>query len=429
MVTKPKFEPEIEEYLAFKSKPTREAYASGFRLFLEFYHGKYGKERNFTDFLNSIFEEFKKPMREQKRVAEKEIKEFIDFLKKRNTSNNSIRVYFAAVQNFLKYKQIMVSMEFVGVPAAVEQQINGKHEWKIEEIKQFVDKAPSYREKAIILCMFQSGLGVNEITNLNYGDVQEELEKNVLPLCLKLVRQKTQVQFKTFFGRDAVHYLKLYLATRKDLKPDTPLFVKERVRGGEERITDGAIEQSFSEMSKDLDFIKQNGGFNPARPHSLRAAFNSQLIGKIDQELREFWMGHSIGVKNKAYLCLPTSELRTLYSSAEEFLKIEKSSKEELAGTNGNGKASKAIEELQSEFQLAKSEFQLTKSQLADLIAKQETKINAMYEFVHKNLDPALEMIEALSQAGQLQGPVLDTLRKAKEAQLLAQQKPREEEG
>jgi|GEM_PF-1910372 len=372
--TKPKFEPELEEYLnCKKTKSTRNSYATGFRYFLEFYQGKYGSDRNLGDFLNSIFEEFKKPIREQKRVAEIEIKDFIKFLQEKNTANNSIRVYFAAIQNFLKYKQVTVSMEFVGVPSAVEQQINGKHEWSIEQIKQFVDKAPSYREKAIIICTFQSGLGVNETANLNYGDVQEELEKNILPLCLKLVRQKTQVQFKTFFGRDAVHYLKLYLATRKDLKPDSPLFIKERIRGGEERITAGAIEQSFSEISKDLDFIKQNGGFNPARPHSLRAAFNSQLIGKIDQELREFWMGHSIGVKNRAYLCLPTSELRTLYSSAEEFLKIEKSSKEELTGVNGNGKASKAIEELQAQFTDIIAKYEKDKEKLEQKIAHANT--------------------------------------------------------
>jgi len=62
-------------------------------------------------------------------------------------------------------------------------------------------------------------------------------------------------------------YLKLYLATRKDLKPDRPLFTKKRTRGGMECITTGAIQQSFSEIAKDLPFIKQKGGYNPARPH------------------------------------------------------------------------------------------------------------------------------------------------------------------
>ena len=96
------------------------------------------------------------------------------------------------------------------MPSAVEKKENGKHEWQLEQVKQFMDGATNYRDKALILCIFQSGLGVNEICDLNYGDVQDELERSgTLPLCLKLVRQKTQVQFKSFFGRDAVYYLKL----------------------------------------------------------------------------------------------------------------------------------------------------------------------------------------------------------------------------
>jgi len=76
----------------------------------------------------------------------------------------------------------------------IEKKDNGKHEWKIGQIKQFVDAASTYRDKAIILCMFQSGLAVNEICELNYGDVQDELEAGILPICPKLVRQKTDVQ-------------------------------------------------------------------------------------------------------------------------------------------------------------------------------------------------------------------------------------------
>jgi hypothetical protein len=53
-------------------------------------------------------------------------------------------------------------------------------------------------------------------------------------------------------------------------------------------------------------------------------------MGKIDQTLREFWMGQAIGTVSKAYLNMPTDELRNLYMSAEEFLKVEKTSREEL---------------------------------------------------------------------------------------------------
>jgi integrase len=328
------FEEEIEEYLALKGKKTRESYRPAFRKFLTFYKAKYGKDVGISHFLDRIFAEFKKDQRDQKRIAETELTEFVDDLLKQDLSNNTIRLYFAAVQNFLKYKHVVVSMSFIGnIPPPTEKKTNGKHEWHIEQIKEFVDAATTFRDKALIMCMFQSGLGVNEICNLDYGDVQDELEAGILPICMKLVRQKTNVEFKTFFGRDAVKYLKLYLETRGELKPEDPLFTKQRVRGGEARLNTATIEQAFSEIAKDLDFIKQNGGYNPARPHSLRAAFNSRLINKIDKDLREFWMGHAVGGVSRAYLAMPTDEMRKLYISAEEFLKIERSSREEMDET------------------------------------------------------------------------------------------------
>jgi integrase len=334
------FETEVQEYLDLKSQSTAHAYSNSFARFLEFYQSKYGKDANFGHFLDRIFEERKKPRREQKRIAEIEVSQFIDFLKDKGLSNNTIRMYFAAVQNFLKWKEVIISMSFINVPPPVEKivdnkKVNGKHEWKIDQIKEFVGEAKSYRDKAIIACIFQSGLAVKEICNLNYGDIKKEFEAGILPICLRLIRQKTNVEFKTFFGRDAVKYLKLYLATKGELKPEDPLFVKQRARGGEERITSDSIEQFFSEIAQKVDFIEvREGHYNPARPHSLRAAFNSRLINKIDKDLREFWMGHAVGGVARAYLNMPTEDMRKLYMTAEEFLKIELSSREEKDETS-----------------------------------------------------------------------------------------------
>jgi integrase len=331
------FEPDLEEYLSLKSPATARVYSCGFKRFLEYYRDKYGEDANFRHFLLRIQAEFQKPLLEQEHIIEKEISEFIHFLKKKGLSGNGIRLYFAALQNYMDYKHIKLSMKFLDIPPPTakrdgNKKVNRKHKWTIEQIKQFVDVAPTYRERAIIMCMFQSGLAVNEICRLNYEDVQDELEADILPICLDLIRQKTKAEFKTFFGRDAVKYLKLYLATRKDLKPKSPLFVQDRLRDGKEvRLNPTIIEQSFADITKSLPFIKQNGkgNYNPARPHSLRAAFNSRLTGRINDDLREFWMGHEIGGVKMAYLNMPIDEMRKHYVTAEQYLKIEMTSEEE----------------------------------------------------------------------------------------------------
>ncbi|GAG55571.1 unnamed protein product, partial [marine sediment metagenome] len=188
----------------------------------------------------------------------------------------------------------------------------------------------NYRDKALITCMFQSGLSVNEICKLNYGDLEKDIEAGNLPLLIELVRQKNDAEFKTLFGADAVNYLKLYLDTRNSLESGSPLFTKWAT---EDRITVDAIERRLRDIAKGLDYIEVlEGEMNPARPHSLRAGFRSRLTGKVDPELIKFWMGDELGAKSRAYLNLPDEEHKDLYFNAEKYLSIETTSKEMLEG-------------------------------------------------------------------------------------------------
>ena len=393
------FGEEVTEYLNMKGKSTRATYAGSFRLFLRYYHNKYGETKGIADFLDRVFAEFQKPPGKQRRIAETELKGYIDFLKngenfkdKKARANNTVRVYFTAIQDFLKFKQITVSSRFMGnLPASVEQKKNHKHEWIIEQIRQFVDSAPTYRDKAIIVCMFQSGLGVNELCLLNYGDIEQELNKGTLPLFLNLTRQKTSVEFKTFLGADSANYLKLYLATRKNLTSGSPLFEKDRYRNGDSRITVAAIEQRFSEIAEGLDFIKKNEGYNAARPHSLRAAFISQLTNKVSDKLIEFWAGHSIGAEARAYLNMPTEELRVLYMDSEKYLAIEKTSRDELTE---KVKEVKLPPEIEKEI----ADLKTTVSVLSKELQEEKTVRENTEKAFGKTVDKLIDRIKNLEQ-------------------------------
>lgn len=337
--------------------------------------------------------------------------DFINFLKQLGKSNNTIRVYFGAVQNFLKFKHIVVSARFIGnLPPPVENPVNHKHEWTLEEIRFFIDSAPTYRDKAIIGCLFQSGLGVNELVHLDYGNIQEDFEKENIPICLKLVRQKTDVPFKTFFGRDAVKYLRLYLQTRKNLTPEIPLFTKW---GSEERITTGAIQQKFSEIAKDLSFIKKKEleGFNPCRPHSLRAAFKSKLINKISDELIDFWMGHELGSTKDAYLNMPTKELRELYMDAEKHLAIGKTSRDEL--TEQEKKKFKISTEIEQKIKGLEG----TVSALQKELGEQETTINDLSKALEQKVEQIARHVftELRGEIGDVKNAQLDFTERHKE--------------
>jgi len=304
------------------------------RRFISFFKERQGKDKDFSDFLDILEENSKLSRKDRKRLAESELVDFINYLKENDLSNNTIRSYIAGIQNFLKYKGFMISTRWLGnLPRAIPKKSNRKHQWKLSEIKEFVERAPTYRDKAVILVLFQSGISISDLCDLDYGDVREQLEEEILPLLLDLSRFKTGVSFTTFLGADAVNYLKAYLRTRNDLSDDKPLFTLWN--SDTMRLTVGAIQKKFKGFARRLSFIRDNGGMNPARPHSLRSAFRSRLTGKMDGDLIEFFMGHEIGEAKRAYINLPDDELRDLYSKFEHELSIEKTSNDVLSERTG----------------------------------------------------------------------------------------------
>ena len=344
---------EAEEYLKLKTESTAEIYRTAYRKFIKFYRRRHGEDTGFGHFLDRIFENLKIPRRQQKRIAEAEMVDFIEDMINEGASNNTIRLYFTAVQNFLKYKGVQISAKWVGnFPKSIPKKTNHKHEWTLAQIREFVDKATTFRDKAMILALFQSGMGINELCELNYGDVSTELEKGDLPLTLNIVRQKNGLPYKTFLGADAVKYLKLYLETRRDLRGESPLFVKQGTDNV--RITEGLVQAKFRGIAKQLSFIDTEGeGYNPARPHSLRSAFRSRLTGKMDGDLIEFFMGHKLPETKRTYMNLPTNELRELYGQFEGQLSIETTSKNILSEREGkiikiDKEVEKKVEELET---------------------------------------------------------------------------------
>ena len=235
---------EVEQYLKVKSKATAKAYRTGLKRFRKFY----GKP--IPEFLKEVEtrrDETKNlPPAERRRFFEETINDFVNWLKDLGYANNPIRMSLATIQNLFKYYDVPMSYSFVNIPPQLSKKSNGKHRWKIGEIKEFVKGAKSYRDKAIIMVMFQSGMAVGEICSLNYGDVNRGLASGELPLLVDMVRAKNSNPFKTFLRADAVKYLNLYLGTRMNLSRESPLFAKE---GTEKRITEGAIQNRLRELA------------------------------------------------------------------------------------------------------------------------------------------------------------------------------------
>ncbi len=331
---KPVFEEErVNSFLNFFKGKTEKAYRTALKIFLDFYREKHGDKATISEFLKAIYEDWRRDISQQERIAENTLQQFINYLSEKGKSPKTISTYIGGIQSFLKYCNIPVSTRFIKKPYPVPLKKNSKIVWSIPKLKKFVESASNYRDKAIIMCLFQSGLGVNELCSLNYGDIKEEYEAGVLPLCVNITRKKSGVQHYTFFGRDAVFYLRRYLETRGKIEYDEPLFLAKK----NERITPASVEMMFKRLAKRCDFIPKEqleDGYNPARPHSLRTAFRTILSDAgLNENYIEFFMGHAIPEQKKAYLNKSIDSWRETYQKFEEYLSIEKTSREESLET------------------------------------------------------------------------------------------------
>ena len=87
--------------------------------------------------------------------------------------------------------------------------VNKKPPWTIEEVGEFIVAMDKLLYRSIAASIVQSGLSVSDLLSLTYGDIKEEFEKGIAPLCLSLTRKKTGVSFITFLGSWAVKMLKI----------------------------------------------------------------------------------------------------------------------------------------------------------------------------------------------------------------------------
>lgn len=104
------------------------------------------------------------------------------------------------LMSFFKANGISLELESIPRVTKKEEIIPSK-----EQIYTMADYAGSPRNRAIILCMYQSGLGITALRNLKIGHVKEQLEKNRIPIRIRITsrinEKASQVPFYTFWSR------------------------------------------------------------------------------------------------------------------------------------------------------------------------------------------------------------------------------------
>jgi len=250
-----------------------------------------------------------------------------------------------------------------------------------EQVKFLVQHARSIRDRAIILVNFQGGMDASTLCSLNYEDIAQAVETSEHPFKLELLRQKTDTEYYTFIGKDAVEALKAYIADQEargtEWNLESPLFTKER-RATDERITPNLIQNMMKEVAISSGFIKKNNGkdFNILGSHALRESFSSLMLNSgVPRPIVDFWLGHTRTNLDTAYMTIDEKKAREMYAKREHLLNINETSEksEELR------KLSDSVSDILVKGEEMKEQLEKTKNEVKELKGQLECAVNYIW--------------------------------------------------
>jgi integrase len=167
------------------------------------------------------------------------------------------------------------------------------------EMYQIVDMASSLRDKSILLFLFQSGVRVNVLQHLTYGDIVDQLDQDIIALKVTAdldykLRGRDIPFYYTFLNGEGAETLRRYCNLHhKKSKSDTPLFYTKGKR---------SISQAW--VWRIVKMCVERAGFNrkTMSTHTIRKAFRKIVRQtNIDDDDKEQLMGHVIRGSREAY--------------------------------------------------------------------------------------------------------------------------------
>jgi len=342
----------IQRWLSNRNPRTVNFYKAAFKAYME-YTGMLPREM-----IQEASDELLKPLIERTNVVENRVKGFFTWLQKeyrqkrrgrlkgerkpkgerpyvkeKGVSASVARVYCGAIMSFYRefnYKvNVKPGRDFKALPKYP------RFNWTTGDIRKLANHAKTLRDRAIILCLFQSGMDDSTLCSLNIGNIRRELQEGKIPLRLDLRRRKEGLPYITFLAKDAVEALKAYLKERErkekrrfeEFRDDEPLFVVESWKRTKlERIKPRHIQTMFRNLAIETGLVTEEylekNHWNPARSHALRSAFASLLRSKgVNEEDINFMLGHKIPYQS-AYYQREGERLRKTYADVMDVLSV-----------------------------------------------------------------------------------------------------------
>lgn len=344
-------------------------------------------------------------------------------------SPNTVRLSLHAVYSFYNSHEVTTKPIKGDSKALTLTENNKRIEDKGLILKVFRKCSP--KQKAIILAIVSSGLASIDIRNLTLQQYIDGYNPKTEICTLHLRRHKTEVDFVTFFNKEATRAINDYLDIRRESKDPTQiidadnsgyLFIVDKLDGASFAYLDPEYDAKHTEcinllrnkkeipkhlqpylVSREAHRQYSKGGFcklfrdiserngiategshNVFRPHNIRKFFRQTLENKnVNGNLIKMWMGHELGAVDDAYSSYSPMQLET-YMSVMHLLYIEKqmdvSSSEEYIELENKAK--------QLEIEAENNKVERYEYQ------QMQTKIAAMEQLMHLRKERDLHQME-----------------------------------
>ncbi len=253
------------------------------------------------------------------------LKAFMVKLKEKGMSPATQQVAFAAVKSFFESNEYPLRTKRSDYPKGESL---GSRAITKQGIREILDNTKRMKDKlkmrALILFLKDTGLGVSDVRNLNYGQVRDGLENNLQFIPLQMLRQKTKTTIKTFLGPESVQALKEYLEERRKgtrrIRPETindesPLF-RTNEEGPVKRVSRGGL-------SSMVRFQCLKNGGTRLSAHSFRKYLQTSLdAAGVSPNWTDQIIGHKLINSRDAYSLPTDEELQKAYMDAYPHVRV-----------------------------------------------------------------------------------------------------------
>jgi len=384
-------DPALKRWLgSITRKTTKANYKSAFRNYAEF------TGMTATELIEEAHEDRQLPPLEQKDVVIHKLTKFYKWLtteaekvsrgkgehkvKGKGLTPRSATMKVNCIRSF--YSTFHISVKLRGRHRLANGKVKNKRMIvNAEQVKLLVQHARSIRDRAIILVNFQGGMDASTLCSLNYEDIVPAVETGEHPFKLELLRKKSDTEYYTFLGKDAVEALKAYVADQEargtEWNLESPLFTKSRHQT-DERITPNLIQNMMKEVAVSAGLVKRNNGkdFNILGSHALRESFSSLMLNSgVPRPIVDYWLGHTRSNLDTAYMTIDEKKAREMYAKREHLLNINESTEksEELR------KLSDSVSDILVEKEEMKEKLNKTESQIKELKEQLECAVNYIW--------------------------------------------------